>query len=151
MGASASLIAKATPEQQEEINTEYERLKGEGIEEAEIETKMKEKYSALLEAIGESVELTYGMKDNLGWKLQFCCMISFLTSSTTDALSACAADAEIQIAEEPKAASFSVFGTPSAPSEGNSPPPAELTENRIFWEAQFEDKVRKSPLHIFYL
>ena len=141
MGASASLIEKATPEQQGEINAEYERLKNEGLEEGEIEKRMKEKYNTLLEAIGETVELTYGMKDTLGWKLQFCAMISFQTSNPADALSACSADADIQMAEEPRATGFSVFGIPTAPTEGNSPPPAESTENRIFWEAQFEDKV----------
>ena len=91
MGASASLIEKATPEQQGEINAEYEKLKNEGLEEEEIEKRMKEKYNTLLEAIGETVELTYGMKDALGWKLQFCAMISFQTSNPADASTASAA------------------------------------------------------------
>ena len=141
MGASASLIEKATPEQQQEINAEYERLKNEGASEDEIEAQLKEKFNTLLEAVGEAVELTYGMKDGLGWKLQFCAEISFLNTNSTDSLAATTADAEIQLKEEPRATGFSVFGIPSPASAGNSPPPAELTHNRIFWEAQFEDKV----------
>ena len=141
MGASASLIEKASPEQQEEINAEYARLKTEGISEEEIEKQMKEKYKDLMEAVGEAIELTYGMKDPLGWKLQFCAICSFLNSNPAEALTACATDGEIQLVDEPRAIGFSVFGIPSSPSVGNAPPPAELTDNRIFWEAQFEDKV----------
>lgn len=54
MGASASLLEKATPEQQAEINAEVEKLKGEGVSEEEIETQMKEKYSSLLTAAATS-------------------------------------------------------------------------------------------------
>ena len=51
MGASASLIAKGTPEQQAEITAAIETLKGEGVVDEEIEKQLKEKYADLLAAI----------------------------------------------------------------------------------------------------
>ena len=48
MGASSSLISKATPEQQSEINAELERLKGEGVSDEDIEKQLKEKFAELL-------------------------------------------------------------------------------------------------------
>ena len=51
MGASASLIAKGTPEQQAEITAAVETLKSEGVADEEIEKQLKEKYADLLAAI----------------------------------------------------------------------------------------------------
>ena len=51
MGASSSLVSKATAEQQAEINAEVERMKGEGVSEEEIEKQLKEKYAELLNAV----------------------------------------------------------------------------------------------------
>lgn len=52
MGASASMISQAgTPEFQAEIQEEYEKLKGEGLTEEDIEAKMKEKYAEQIAAL----------------------------------------------------------------------------------------------------
>ena len=50
MGASASILEKATEEQKAEITAAIETLKGEGVAEEEIEKQLREKYAALLEA-----------------------------------------------------------------------------------------------------
>ena len=50
MGASASILEKASEEQKAEITAAIETLKGEGVAEEEIEKQLREKYAALLEA-----------------------------------------------------------------------------------------------------
>ena len=51
MGASASILEKASEEQKAEITAAIETLKGEGVAEEEIEKQLREKYAALLEAV----------------------------------------------------------------------------------------------------
>ena len=50
MGASASLLEKASPELQAEINAEVEKLKADGVSEEDISNQMMEKYSEQLAA-----------------------------------------------------------------------------------------------------
>ena len=50
MGASASILEKATEEQKAEITAEIEKLKADGVAEEEIEKTLKEKYAEILAA-----------------------------------------------------------------------------------------------------
>ena len=50
MGASASILEKATEEQRAEITAEIEKLKADGVAEEEIEKTLKEKYAEILAA-----------------------------------------------------------------------------------------------------
>ena len=50
MGASASILDKATEEQRAEITAEIEKMKSDGVAEEEIEKTLKEKYAEILAA-----------------------------------------------------------------------------------------------------
>ena len=51
MGASASILEKATEEQKAEITPEIEKLKADGVAEEEIEKTLKEKYAEILATV----------------------------------------------------------------------------------------------------
>ena len=57
MGASASILEKASEEQKAEITAEIEKLKAENVPEEDIEKQLKEKYAELLKTV-ESTEVS---------------------------------------------------------------------------------------------
>ena len=58
MGASASILEKASEEQKAEITAEIEKLKAENVADEEIEKQLKEKYAELLKTVEGAAEVS---------------------------------------------------------------------------------------------